>query len=218
MLKSNAFHHGPHPSASYQFPDFILQDMQGYINMGYWVVLPFSDVQHLPLLKLAPSGVVPQCDRQPLPIMDYSYNYVNQTSLPIAPFTAMQRIAYCNPQFCPPLLAKLDLADGYYRIPLAPAAALQLSDVLPPDGGDNLISIPLSLPMGCSHSPPYFCAFTETAADIINTQVAQSLHLPHHPFYTLHTRSRKTVIFQCTPNCLGKRYHQIHHFNMQMSI
>jgi hypothetical protein len=41
--------------------------------------------------------------------------------------------------------------------------------LLSPDGdGDPLIGIPLSLPMGWSHSPPYFCTFTETGADIIN--------------------------------------------------
>jgi hypothetical protein len=91
--------------------------------------------------------------------MDYSYNAVNQSSAPVAPQHAMQfghalqrilqRLAYCNPAFGPPLLAKIDLADGYYRIPLSPQAALTLAVVLPPDNhNEPLIGLPLSLPMG----------------------------------------------------------------------
>jgi hypothetical protein len=66
--------------------------------------------------------------------MDYSYNEVNQISLPLAPAHAMQfggalqrilqRLAYANPAYGPPLLAKIDLADGYYRVPLSADAAL----------------------------------------------------------------------------------------------
>ncbi|MFN9981186.1 MAG: hypothetical protein ACK53Y_14770, partial [bacterium] len=89
--------------------------------------------------------------------MDYTYNQVNPTSLPLAPTqvmqfgTALQRIlqklAYCNPTFGPPLMAKIDLADGYYRIPLSPMAALELAVVLPNDKlQEPLIGLPLSLP------------------------------------------------------------------------
>jgi hypothetical protein len=54
-------------------------------------------------------------------------------------------------------MAKIDLADGYYRVPLSPEAALQLAVCLPPDGdGEPLLGIPLSLPMGWSLSPPTF--------------------------------------------------------------
>ncbi len=42
-----------------------------------------------------------------------------------------QRLAYANPAYGPPLMAKIDLANGYYRIPLSPTAALTLA-VLPP--------------------------------------------------------------------------------------
>jgi hypothetical protein len=104
--------------------------MAEMVNMGYWTVLPFSAVQHLPHLALAPAGVVPQRERRPRPIMDYTYNQVNQDGAPFAPYLAMQfgqalqrivqRIVYANPAFGPVLLAKLDLADGYYRIPLSP--------------------------------------------------------------------------------------------------
>jgi hypothetical protein len=123
--------------------------------------------------------------------MDYSFNGVNRHSLPVAPTASMQfgralqrilqRLAYSNPPFGPTLLAKIDLADGYYRVPLSTHAALQLSVCLPNDGhGTPLLGIPLSLPMGWSLSPPYFCAFTETCTDLTNHN--QPLHL-QHPFH-----------------------------------
>jgi hypothetical protein len=164
--------------------------MYDYVRMGYWLVLPYSAIRGHPLLKIAPSGVVPQRDRRPRPIMDYSFNRVNQTSLDIAPTNAMQfghclprilqHLAYANPKYGPPLMAKIDLADGYYRIPLSESAALELAVVLPADKGTGpLIGIPLSLPMGWRQSPPYFCAFTETCADLANTTHIQK---PTHAF------------------------------------
>jgi hypothetical protein len=214
-----AHRRGPHPSASRLFPDFLLQDMAEMVNMGYWTVLPFSAVQHLPHLALAPAGVVPQRERRPRPIMDYTYNQVNQDGAPFAPYLAMQfgqalqrivqRIVYANPAFGPVLLAKLDLADGYYRIPLAPHAAQQLAVVLPPDQTrHNLIGIPLSLPMGWSQSPPYFCSFTETCADIANTALQHHSALaPHpaerytqiHPLPTTMTSQASQQPWQATP-------------------
>ncbi len=190
--RDQAFQRGPHPSAARQFANFILEDMWDYVRMGFWTVLPFSAVRHFPHLKLAPAGVVPQRERRPRPIMDYSFNAVNQHSLPLAPTHSMQfghtfqrllqRLVYANPTFGPPLLMKVDLADGYYRVPLSPEAALELAVVLPPDNtGDNLIGIPLSLPMGWGLSPPYFCAFTETGADLANNLIASPHAIPPHP-------------------------------------
>jgi hypothetical protein len=76
-------------------------------------------------------------------------------------------------------MAKVDLSDGYYRIPLSANAALKLVVVLPRDGiSEPLIGLPLSLPMGCRDSPPYFCAFTKTCADLANIEAA----LGDHPF------------------------------------
>jgi hypothetical protein len=48
------------------------------VQMGFWIVLPYSAVRHQTQLKLAPLGVVPQRDRRPRPIMDYTFNGVNQ--------------------------------------------------------------------------------------------------------------------------------------------
>ncbi len=83
----------------------------------------------------------------------------------------LQRLVYCNTTHGPPLLCKINLADGYYRIPSAPSTALSLAVVIPSDAPSTepLVAIPLTLPMGWSQSLPYFCAFTETVADLTNT-------------------------------------------------
>jgi hypothetical protein len=185
-----AFYRGPHPSAATEYAAFLAEDMCDYICMGYWLVLPYNAVRHYAQLRISPAGVVPQQERRPHPIMDYSYSGVNQASFPIQPHQSMQfgstlqrllqRLVYCNLSFVPPLLAKLDLADGYYQVPLSPVAALQLAVVIPNDlPGPDLVAIPLTLPMGWSHSPPYFCAYTETIADIANASPGDSY--PIHP-------------------------------------
>ncbi len=167
--------------------------MADYIKKRFWVVLLYKAVQHMPHVKLSPCGVVPQHERRPRPIIDYTFSGVNQTSLPLAPTHSMQfgnalqrvlqRIAYSNPQFGPVKMLKFDLSDGYYRIPLSPEAALELAVIIPGTSpSTSLIAVPLSLPMGWAQSPPYFCDYTETAADLINTapqESAQSEFIPH---------------------------------------
>jgi hypothetical protein len=186
-MKDTVYHQGPHRSASIQFAEFLHEDMFNMVNERYWTVLPYTSVRHLHSLKLAPVGVVPQRERRPRPIVDYSYTNINQTSLPVAPYHAMQfgsalprllqRLVYSNPAHGPPLMCKIDLSDGYYRVTLNPDASLQLAVILPPDQTrHNLIAIPLSLPMGWKESPPYFCAFTETIADSTNIDLTIRVH------------------------------------------
>lgn len=178
---------GSHMSAANQFANFLLEDMYNYIQMGYWIVLPYSSVRDLPNLCLAPSSVVPQQDCHP----HYSFDGTNQACLSIAPQatmqfgTALQQIlqclAHCNEQYGPPLMAKVDLADGFYRIPLSPEASLALAVIIPSDipSQPSLISPPLMLLMllmGWTHSPPYFCAYMETITNIANTSNTSVLH------------------------------------------
>jgi len=207
---------GPHPSASHQHTSFLLEDMFDYVRMGYWLVLPYSAIRGHPQLKIAPSGIVPQHDRRPCLIMDYTFNDVNATSVQCAPHSSMQfgtalqrilqHIAYANKTFGPPLLAKINLADGYYRVPLSAHAALNLAVCLPPDGLDEpMLGIPLSLQMGWALSPPYFCAFTETCADLTNTQPQVHPNHPHHHAATpqiatpMQTTFDPTAIFPYNP-------------------
>jgi len=166
--------------------------MLDMLKKGFWSILPFSAVKHYPHLKLSPAGVIPQRTRRPRPIIDYSFTEVNRHSLPLSPWPAMQigqalprilqQIAYADPSYGPPLLLKLDLADGYYRVRLTPEAALELAVVIPgPTSHQNWVGIPLSLPMGWTHSPPYFCAFTESACDVAN----HVINTPNHPWHEI---------------------------------
>jgi hypothetical protein len=178
-----ALQRGAHFSATHKFREFLHKDMANYVDKRFWVVLPYSAVRYMPHLKLSPCGVVPQRDRRPRPIIDYSFSGVNQASLPLAPQHSMQfghtlqrilqRIAYANPRFGPVHMLKFNLSDGYYRVRLSPEAALELAVIIPgTTPKSNLIALPLSLPMGWALSPPYFCAFTETTADLSNAALS----------------------------------------------
>jgi hypothetical protein len=112
-----AYNRGPHISAAKIYSTFLLEDRFNMVHEGYWTILPFRAIQNLPALKLSPAGVVPQRERQPRLILDYSFpaeNNVNNLSLNLAPAHAMQfgkalprilqRLVYCNALFGPPLI------------------------------------------------------------------------------------------------------------------
>ena len=98
------------------------------IRKEQWVVLPYQVANQLPNLRLSPPGVVPQRDRRPRWIVDYSFSGVNQDTLPLAPSEAMQfghtldrllrEILLANPDLGPVYMMKVDIADGFYRINL----------------------------------------------------------------------------------------------------
>jgi len=88
----------------------------------------------------------------------------------------------------------------YYRVPISATAALHLAVVLPTDQGvDPLITLPLSLLMGWSQSPPYFCAFTETVTDIANN--TPTLDTPH----PLIAQTQATISPAATPAAFHKQ-------------
>ena len=121
----------------------------------------------LPNLRLSPPEVVPQRDRRPRWIIDYSFSGVNQDTLPLAPSEAMQfghtldrllrEILLANPELGPVYMMKVDIADGFYRINLTIDDIPKLGVVLPtPPGQDPLVALPLVFPMGWTNSPPAF--------------------------------------------------------------
>jgi hypothetical protein len=128
---------GPHPSARHQYTDFLLDDMYTYVTSGYWLVLPYSALRGHPHLKIAPSSVIPQRERRPRLIMDYTYNQVNPTSLPLAPTQAMQfgtalqrilqKIAYCNPTFAPPTYGQDRFSRWLLSHPSEPHGSFRIS-------------------------------------------------------------------------------------------
>jgi hypothetical protein len=92
------------------------------IQKGHWILLPASMVEEFQHLRLSPLGVVPQCDRRPWTICDYSFYDVNGNTVPLAPSDAMQFdkalhrliavIVAADPRFGPVYLSKIDIANG----------------------------------------------------------------------------------------------------------
>ena len=94
----------------------------------------------------------------------------------------LQRILAANPQHGPTYMLKLDLSDGFYRIRLRAEDIPTLGVAFPVGPGeDPLIVLPLTLPMGWTESPPYFCSATETTVDLINLHASPSWDPPRHP-------------------------------------
>ena len=85
---------GPHKSA-FEYAEFLGEELVEFVLKGQWIVLPYSVVRLLPRrvrrqLRISPMGVVPQRDRRPRVIVDYSYFGVNQETTKLAPQEAMQ--------------------------------------------------------------------------------------------------------------------------------
>ena len=173
---------GPHKSCMDHL-DFLREELLDYVEKGFWILLPYSLLKDLQDLRLSPMGVVPQRGRRPRIIVDYSYYGVNKDTLRLTPPEAMQfgralerilhRIRNSNPNFGPVHLGKVDLSDGFYRLYLSDSSILKLAVAFPQyPGEEQLVALPLSIPMGWVESPPAFCIATETVADLNNN---------HHP-------------------------------------
>jgi hypothetical protein len=172
---------GSHQSTK-AYTDFVREEMADFDEKSFWTVLPLDIAKQIPNLRLSPLGCVPQRDRRPRLINDLSFYAINQQTICMAPPDAMQfgralervlhKIKYADPRHGPVYLCKIDIADGFYRVDLEGASAPTLAVILPyKDGEEPLVAIPLSLPMGWVESPPYFCAVTETIADIANRDI-----------------------------------------------
>jgi hypothetical protein len=78
--------------------------------------------------------------------------------------------------------AKVDLADGYWRMIVEEESRYNFAYVMPgPPGAPTRLVIPSALQMGWSESPAYFCTATETAHDIGQAWIDQSTSLLAHP-------------------------------------
>jgi hypothetical protein len=195
LTLQQAVDRGPHKSC-FEHVEFLMGELGEMLDKGQWVVLPFSAVKHLPNLRVSPPGVVPQRNRRPRWICDYSWSKVNMDTIPIAPLDSMQfghaldrilrEILAANPELGPVQLIKIDISDGFYRIALRIEDIPKLGVVFPTSPGqEKLIALPLVLPMGWKNSPPIFSSATETAADLANHALATNTSpVPAHPLDT----------------------------------
>jgi hypothetical protein len=69
-------------------------------------------------------GVVPQHERRPRLIVDYSFSGIKDETVPLSPREAMQfgqaleriiaQVVHSDPKFGPVQFIKIDIADGFY--------------------------------------------------------------------------------------------------------
>ena len=145
---------------------------------------------HLQDLRLSPLGCVPQHERRPRIICDYSFYNVNQETEHLAPPKAMQfgpalrrvlwYIAWANPKYGPVKMSKIDVSDGFYRLRLRVNAIAALGLLLPIVEDEPWVAFPLVLPMGWTESPPAFCVATETVTDLANWSLQRHEVFPKH--------------------------------------
>jgi hypothetical protein len=162
--------------------DFLREEFADMTAAGQWLVLPYSAVRHLPNLRLSPTGIVPQRNRRPRIIVDYSFYLVNQSTQPAAPDSiqfghAFNRLLHAlqraDTRHGPVYISKTDVADAFMRIWLDAATIPILGAILPAfQREEPLIAFPMILPMGWVESPQYLCSVTETIADLTNDRLA----------------------------------------------
>ena len=193
--KDRAIKRGNHPSTR-AFPDFMKSEMADMHSKGMFIVMPYAQVRHLPELRISPLGCVPQRERRPRIINDYTYSGVNSATVKMAPEEAMQwgrtlhRILWyihsADNRLGPVLMSKTDLSDGFYQLHLTPSSALKLAVPFDTAQGEPQVAIPTRLPMGWTESPPAFSAVTETIADMVNEKLEAGGAIPPlHPLEPL---------------------------------
>ena len=173
--------HGCHRSAN-EHRDFIRGEMADFVDAGFYAVLPYSKVRHLPGLRLSPLGIKEERDRRARLVVDHTWFLVNKHTLEYTTKEAMQfggalyrvlyQIYHADPKYGTTYLAKYDVKDGFYRVMIRPEHALAMTVILPTyEGEEPMVAVPLVLTMGWINSPPTFCAVTETACDIANDRM-----------------------------------------------
>lgn len=80
---------GSHKSAK-DAAEFVCEEMLKFCAQGFWTVPPLHIALTLHHLRLSPLGVVPQRDRRPRLIVDYTFSKVNKEIARLAPPEAMQ--------------------------------------------------------------------------------------------------------------------------------
>jgi hypothetical protein len=71
-----AVRRGAHRS-THDHQEFLREEFADMTEAGQWLVLPYSLICSLPNLRLSPTGVVPQRNRRPRIIVDYSFYRIN---------------------------------------------------------------------------------------------------------------------------------------------
>jgi hypothetical protein len=200
---------GPHISA--KDPQAITQlqaETKEKVKNNYARVVRFSDIRsNIPnLLKISPVTMIPHKSKAFCCILDLSFELkvkngiipsVNSTTNKLAKPEGMVQLGMAVKRLAttmadhfdlenPFIFSKLDIKDGFWRMAVSNEDAWNFCYVLPTHDKIESINnielvVPNSLQMGWCESPPFFCASTETARDVIATLIAGD-SLPQHKF------------------------------------
>ena len=200
---------GPHQTS--KLPEAIAAfraEVKDKVKNGYAKIVRYGDIKdNLPKkLKLSPVAMIPHKSRSFRTILDLSFQLrlrgtllpsVNSSTKLQAPAESMVQLGVCMQRLIalladhcahghPFAFAKLDIKDGFWRMAVSEADAWNFCYVMPSDSDDTplddiLIVVPNCLQMGWCESPPFFCAASETARDIIMALLSEA-SLPPHEF------------------------------------
>ena len=93
-----------------------------------------------------------------------------------------QHVAFADPKFGELQGLKVDIGDGFYRVPVSNSGVRKLGVLMPKMPGlPPMVAFPLVLPMGWTEAPPFFCEFTETACDLTNQELQRNKRHGTHP-------------------------------------
>jgi hypothetical protein len=188
--KEAALERGAHQSAKAHIT-FLRGEFADMIRKKQWILLAAALVMMQEELRLSPLGVIPQRDKRPRSIIDYTFYRINEDTVVMAPPEAMQfgkalwrilaGIVDENPRLGPVYISKVDITDGFYCIWVKAEGIPKLGVLLPvEEGQDRLIGFPVVLLMGWKESPPVFTLATETVTDLANGQIQQGTKQPPH--------------------------------------
>ena len=204
-----ALRRGPHISA--KAPDairYLRKQTMEKVDHGFVRIVKWGDIKNeIPKnLKISPIAMIPHKSRDYRAILDLSfklrhkdmiYKSVNESTVPTSPPQGMVQLgkslkrliailAANHDRSNPFIFSKMDIKDGFWRMSVNREDAWNFCFVLPsespPTSMDDIeLVVPDALQMGWCESPPFFCAGTETARDIIQRLFESNIDLPQHP-------------------------------------
>ena len=228
---------GPHQSAYLEGAvGFLQEETKEKVQNSFARVIKWRDIKDNvpPKLKISPVAMVPHKSKKFRVIMDLSFRFnkkdgskwesVNSATTKLAPQQSMAQLGLALKRMVatmadnfdpdhPFKFAKLDIKDGFWRMAVNDENAWNFVYVLPSTNkkvalDDIELVVPNSLQMGWCESPPFFCAGSETARDIIEELLHDADSLPPHPLeekmLTLIPNGRMTAICRSPHPVVGQ--------------
>ena len=206
---NNALKYGAHPSAKApEALKCLIEEAETKVKNGFAKIITWKEIKNnIPSkLKISPIAMIPHKSRKFRGILDLSFHIktkttkqhksVNESTNKLACQDSMSQLGSALKRIIAQLAdgqenqkqyiySKLDIKDGFWRMIVNPSDAWNFCYVIPNSStsaslDDTRIIVPNSLQMGWTESPPFFCAASETARDIIAGLI--NTKLPPHKF------------------------------------